>query len=167
MNTFLVVGSAACVWDDLAAWGGRPAKVIAVNRMIGAYKGRLWAGATLHHEQAEEFRASRPGKWPLFAPEQAAGVSKTFPKRDQWNGTSALYAVRIALEHGADRVVVAGAPLDDGPHFYESDSLRRWLAQYRMGWTKHMPQIKDRVRSMSGWTREALGHPFEGDWLND
>ncbi|QCG93962.1 hypothetical protein E6C67_08415 [Azospirillum sp. TSA2s] len=166
MTPWLIIGSAACVWDDLAQWGDRPARVIAVNRMIGAYKGKLWAGATLHPELAAEFRASRPGKWPLFAPEAAPGVTRTHPKRDQWNGTSVLYAVRIALAQGAERVVVAGAPLDDGPHFYDSPSLRRYLAQYRMGWSRYADELDGRVRSLSGWTRELLGHPFEGDWLN-
>lgn len=166
MTPWLIIGSAACVWDDLAAWGDRPARAIAVNRMIGAYKGRLWAGATLHPELAAEFRASRPGKWPLFAPKEASGVTRIHPKRDQWNGTSVLYAVRIALAHGAERVAVAGAPLDEGPHFDHDGTLRPHLTQYRLSWSRYTDELGGRVRSLSGWTRDLLGHPLDGGWLN-
>ncbi|PWC96966.1 hypothetical protein [Azospirillum sp. TSO5] len=166
MKPYLIVASAASVWRDLDEWGSRPARVIAVNRMMGRYPGKIWMGATLHHELAAEFRLERPGAWPLVAPEGAEGVTRTFPKLDQWNGTSALYAVRIALSRGADRIVLAGAPIDEGAHCYESKSLSPWLNQYRLGWTKMLPQLRGRVRSLSGWTQSLLGSPFDGDWLN-
>jgi hypothetical protein len=35
---------------------------------------------------------------------------------------------------------------------------------YRKGWERKLPDIKDRVRSMSGWTKELLGKPTKG-WL--
>jgi len=161
---WLVVGCAACALDDLAVWGSRPARVLAVNRMMIDFPGDLWGGVTLHPEFAAGYRAGRGGDWPLFAPALAGGVSDLHPKLDMWNGSSALYGVRIALAHGARHVVVAGAPLDAGPHCYESISLRRHLTQYRAGWERARPDIAGRVRSLSGWTMSLLGYP-DDRWL--
>ena len=166
MTAWLIVGSAACVWDDMARWGKHKGRTIVVNRMIEQYQGRIWAGATLHPEMAEQFRAARAGNWRLYAPEPAEGVSHVHPKLRMWNGSSVLYAVRIALAEGADRVVVAGAPLDDSPHCYaDGTSLRPHLTQYRHGWERAVPELGGRVRSLSGWTARLLGSPTD-KWLN-
>ncbi|MGQ9370344.1 hypothetical protein [Azospirillum sp. ST 5-10] len=161
---WLVVGCAAAVRDDLAAWGGRPARVLAVNRMMADFPGAIWGGATLHPEFAPAYRAGRAGDWPLVAPEPAAGVSDVHPKLDMWNGSSSLYAVRVALARGARRVVLAGAPLDAGPHHDGAPSLRRHLRQYRLGWERALPDLAGRVRSLSGWTMGLLGRP-DDRWL--
>lgn len=161
-DVFLVIGSAATVTADLAAWGDRPAQAIAVNRAIRSYPGDLWAGATLHPELAAEF--ARPGVR-LFAPEAMEGVTDLFPKRDMLNGTSALYAVRIALGHGARRVVVAGCPLDGGAYCDDRPPMRRWLNQYRTAWQYARRELAGRVWSLSGWTAGLLGTP-DHHWLS-
>lgn len=157
MNTFLIVGSAATVAADLEAWGDRPANVIAVNKAIRALPERPWAGATLHPEKAESF--AREGV-PLYSWRAGNGIDRVFPKAEMWNGTSALYAVRIALAAGAERVVLAGCPLDGGAYCDGRTFETKHLNQYRLGWLKAAARKElDRVTSLSGWTRELLGAP--------
>lgn len=167
MRVWLVMGSASCVYDDIAGIPPADYTVLAVNSMCALSPVPIWGGATLHPENAMHYRAGRPGDWRLFSWAMTSGVTDLFPKMDQWNGTSALYAVRVAMSLGAERIVVVGAPLDDGPHAaggYRNASLAPHLRQYRIGWEKAVPVIRDKVRSASGWTAELLGRPSQ-DWL--
>ena len=51
-----------------------------------------------------------------------------------------------------------------GPgHFFNPEAWRAAEAHHK-GWHQALPQIKDRARSMSGWTAELLGKP-EAEWL--
>ena len=84
---------------------------------------------------------------------------------DEWHGTSSLYAVRIAIELGsAEKIILAGCPMDQSGHYYDREDLGLYLETYRKGWLSAYPRIKDIVRSYSGWTRELLGEPTE-EWL--
>ena len=161
-GTFLVVGSAACVWSDLEKFGDQAASVIAVNRMIVDYPGKLWGAASFHEDLAAAWKRESQRPVTLYCPTAANGVEVVVPHgNDRWHGTSALYAVQIALEFGkADRVVLAGCPLDDSDHIYQTSNLREYLEEYRAGWVAMLPVIRGIVTSLSGWTRELLGAPF-------
>ena len=98
-----------------------------------------------------------------FTRNQQSGDVERY-NRSNWGGSSALYATRIALEEGWDRVILCGVPLTG------RESLGIYADQtgyqvYRVGWEKHLNEIKDYVRSMSGWTKELLGEPT-AEWLN-
>lgn len=88
-------------------------------------------------------------------------------KLDQWaSGSSGLFAVRAAYELGARRVVLAGVPMDARAHFVESTVHKvgkPWAssASHRRAWTdrKVEPRLRERTRSLSGWTREHFGAP--------
>ncbi len=172
MLPWLVVGSAACVATDLATWGDRPAQVVAVNRQISDYPGVIAAGASLHQELVPEWRASRTQAepWALHLHEPADGADVVTPLPDGWHGTSALYAVAVAMSLGAERVILVGCPIDDAPHYYPGPTLYNapplapWLAYYRRGWRTAYPTIAGLVTSLSGWTRDLLGEPDE-EWL--
>ncbi len=89
-----------------------------------------------------------------------------------WNqGSSGLFAVRVALALGYERVILAGVPLDDSPRYHDTP-LRPidWPAggasdraaareKYRAAWRELEPELRGRVSSASGWTRELLGAP--------
>ena len=139
--------------------------MIAVNRMAADYPGELWASATLHPDIWGPIKQQSRREVALFAPQPYHGVDFLFPHTETISGTSALYAVRIALAlGGADRIVLAGCPLDDGPHYDSAATISDCLAVYRDGWRRALPELRNTVRSLSGWTRELLGEPTD-EWL--
>lgn len=180
----LVLGGAACRWEDVERATGMIGRrwdlVVGVNEACckrdGA--GRAWTGpfdvlATLHAEKVFRWRHARAemvrslGRSPAWDPYEVwSSVRRTAVDRHfrGWtNGSSGLYAVSVALEMGATRVVVCGCPLDDRENAFRGE---RWTAfnRYRAGWTKRAEELRPRVRSMSGWTAELLGTP-DARWL--
>ena len=91
------------------------------------------------------------------------GVDRVIPKPPQGiGGTSALFAVRVALTFGYDRVILAGVPLDDSGRFFDPPGAPHvWPhAQDRGPWElAAKAEFGDRVTSCSGWTAELLGEP--------
>ncbi len=79
---------------------------------------------------------------------------------DWWkpSGSSALLGVQAALGLGYQKIILCGCPLT-GKNLsgggYET---------FRQGWEAHAGDLKDSVRSMSGWTADFLGHPTD-EWL--
>jgi hypothetical protein len=84
-------------------------------------------------------------------------------------GTSGLMAVMVALAIGFTRVVIAGIPLDDKPHFWAPawESVPQFKSQTQITtWCEARDiWLKDRVRSMGGRTRQWLGYPSK-EWLD-
>ena len=84
---------------------------------------------------------------------------------EKFGGSVAMLATIVALEMGYNRVVLAGCPMDDSPHFWdlcldERPKLALDGPSIRDCWTLAKDvYFKDRVRSLSGWTRELLGGP--------
>ena len=74
-------------------------------------------------------------------------------------GSSALLGTLWALAHGYQRIVLCGCPLQ-GKNKFGGDYYR----QFHSGWRYRYEEIKNHVRSMSGWTSEFLGKPTE-EWL--
>lgn len=157
MIAWLVIGSAACVWDDLSRWPVTDeTPVVAVNHMILDAPGNLIAGATLHPEMAAQWACRGV---PIYAPSAGKGPEIEAPHCQDWYGTSGLFGIEVALWLGAERIVLAGCPIDETPHYYDGATLMPWLEHYRDGWMASLPEIKGRVKSLSGWTREILGEP--------
>jgi len=156
---FLVVGSAACVHDDLARLPVRPDQVVALNRQIRALPAAPHYGATVHPEKAQEF--SRDGVT-LVGTKPLPGVDVVWDGRPTFrHGTSALYACGWIMDpEPPSMIVLAGCPIDETPHFYDDTSaLGDSLSAYRHFWHEALPLVKNRVFSMSGWTRDLLGSP--------
>jgi hypothetical protein len=161
----LVVGGAACVWDDIASlapW--TPDIVVAANDAIAAYPGRLDHAATLHPEYLAGWRAVRGrnggnvdyATWSRRNPDLADRILTG------WNrGSSGLFAIGVALEMGANRVVLAGVPMTaEAAHFFDPAPWDA-AARYREAWEKRVDAMRGRVFSCGGWTRELLGGPEE------
>lgn len=154
----LVVGSAECVWDDLRHAPEDIGGVIAVNSMIRDYPNPLMIfGASVHFEKARQFR--RDGI-PMVCPALQDGVDICYDQQPFRRGTSALYAVGFALLIGARQVILAGAPLDESPHYNEARNLDAELSCYRDPWQECLKTLRGRVFSLSGWTRDLLGSPL-------
>jgi hypothetical protein len=177
MKIALVLGGADCVFDDIAAFrafGVEPDIVTGCNDVIARWEGHLSAACTLHPSRFDRWLRER-AEAGLSAP-GFAYVDEC--KGDKWgfdetpykfegqksSGSSGLYALIFALvDLGADRAVICGIPMENRPHFHGPAPWGGYRF-HRRGWSDALPQIKDRARSLSGWTREILGAP-DREWL--
>lgn len=175
----LVIGGANTVWADVEAALeiGEFDGVVACNDVGALWPGPLDGWATLHPEKLRLWveRRSRNGYPPaaeVFQYEHRTGLAKgatrateyRFPGQ-QHSGSSGLFALKVALvDLGFERAVLCGVPMSsDLEHFYETKPWRGAMSHQR-GWNEVWPQIGDRARSMSGWTRERMGEP-DKEWL--
>lgn len=169
----LILGSAASLWADLVTLGPWSSVVMAVNRAGASYPGRLDHWVSLHPEQLGGFMAARAeigGNIDCTTWCQRGDPTTrvdVVPQAMECSGSSGLYAVRIALGVlRAARVVLAGMPIDNSPHFYDGERLiGPAFVPYRPEWRRAaQEEFADRVRSLSGWTAELLGRP-DPTWL--
>lgn len=189
----LVLGGATTVWRDLAVLetmidGFWPGLVFAVNDLACTWPRRIDYWVTIHAEKLKTVSGWRnpngPNGWIACRrangyPDAGQIVSHVgkFPNGTtvdkvvkQWDsGSSGLLAVAAAYSVGCQRVVLCGCPMDDRPHFAESvvhDSRMRWssVRAHRQAWEKNLKRLRERTRSLSGWTRKVLGAPTL-EWL--
>lgn len=174
------MGGAQCVWGDLKALEamiGRawPGWIVAAND-VGSHLSVLHHWVTLHPEKMRKWEKDRRDNG--HPTEYIRWGRRIHPDLDlqakSWGGgSSGLLAVAVAVDKlGAERVVLCGTPLNRTPHFDESTvhpTGKTWSSansHWRV-WTKDTvkARLKDRVRSMSGRTRDLLGEPT-AEWLN-
>lgn len=183
MRTCLVLGGADNVWSDLEAALdlGEYSGLVTCNDVTAAYPGRIDACASLHSCQwpgwlAERERRGFERPLTVFGHLEAKGGLRTnqvdvfteyrFPGQDR-SGSSGLFALKVALvDLGYHRAVLCGVPMSAKQrHFFDA---KDWsgASAHTAGWHQALPQIRDRARSMSGFTRELLGEPTE-EWLGN
>lgn len=78
-----------------------------------------------------------------------------------------MLATHVALEVGANRVMLCGIPLDPAmPHYHDGQKGKLWTEakKYHKHWVDSVTWFDGRVRSMSGWTADLLGIPSKR-WL--
>lgn len=170
----IIAGSARDFWHD---WSQAPidADVFAVNHAglfvpraqhLVSVHAAFIGGIALARASIRITRGSgTDSQFLAHAPSAALGVTNVWPEwLFPWSGgggTSALFAVRVALHLGYERVVLVGVPLDASGHVF--DPPEKTMGHdfnndsARAAWDD--PQIKDRVRSYSGWTRAFFGAP--------
>ena len=174
MTSALVIGGAACVWDDLA--GARelftPDIVIAANTIA------------IEIERVDHWVSYHPGKFagwlerrrkrgfadPALWAHQSVKPGPDIKEVEFEKGTSGLLATIIALRNlQAERIVLAGVPMTPEPFFDGPDGhSKKWVHhlenRYRGHWLEAVPELVPVVRSMSGFTQELLGAPTR-EWL--
>jgi hypothetical protein len=74
------------------------------------------------------------------------------------SGSSALLGAQAALKLGYSRIILCGCPLEG------KNASGGAYDSFRIGWINKQKFLNDRVRSMSGWTKELLGAPTD-EWL--
>lgn len=172
MGDLIALGGAKGVWDELGeALELFPhSDVGAVNDAGKDYPGRLTVWATLHANDKKLNAWQRQRALNGFNTDYVTIANKDHPLprvdrvvNEYWSGTSGLYLVQVALfTLGYDRVICCGMPLTQSPHYFSDEDWKSFHL-YRRGWMKAAEDLNGRVKSMSGWTRELLGHPR--DWL--
>ena len=171
MNTLIIIGSAPCDAADLAALVdlARGADLIngtfdlmAIGLDAISCRLPLKYVATNHHEDIpaiRERRAAMGGNldYRLISFKPGPGVDIVQPLGPV-SGSSSLLGALAAITLGYDRIVLCGCPLaGNAPEGNPYEA-------FRPGWSAEFRAVRDRVRSMSGWTRELLGAPTAG-WL--
>lgn len=178
MATCLILGSADCLHDDLARYAGPVDGCVACNDAGAEWPGRLDAWVTLHpshwvhkgwlaarrrngYPDALELRTNNTADVKnLFAANgiEAVQTEYCFPGQEH-SGSSGMFAAKVALiDLGFERAVLCGIPMTPTPHFYGGPA---WdvAGRYLQRWRDVPAEYKDRIRSMSGATRELLGAP--------
>jgi hypothetical protein len=186
----LVIGTAACVHDDLAAFQLLPAapyEVFIVNeafRFVSSWD--HWV--SLHPEKMAGWReeAAAMGRatyyrgimLPDLDPDDwDAAIKKGRPvdfphTRHDWrvpkcdtSGSSGLFAARLAIRAGYGRVVLAGIPMDNSPHVGRTEP---WADRdgFAAAWIAAEQELNGKVLSFSGWSSGFLGKPTSQWWCH-
>lgn len=172
MTLALVLGSADCLFDDIEDFYrlGHADVVAACNDAIPMWTGHLSAACSLHQNKLSGWLKQRQENG-LELPDYAYAfegrswdVTPYKFEGQEATGSSGLYALKVALcDLGATHAVLCGIPMDQRGHFFNPASWRGHRS-HRKGWEQALPAIKDRARSMSGWTAELLGKP-DAAWM--
>jgi hypothetical protein len=178
VRTALVLGGAACLHDDLAAYAGPIDGVVATNEGGIEWPGDLDAWVSLHPEFFPTWRGARAARGRSEAaafychhtrahsPSYVVATALELPGQIAgYSGSSGLLAAKVALvDLGFDRIVLAGMPLTPSPHLsgrmtWTQGGGLHAVDGFRQAWLQVDAEWRRRMRSMSGWTRTLLGAP--------
>lgn len=174
MTVALVLGGAQCLHDDVkAALQLFTPDIIMAVKDIGITWPKVDYWATLHPERlpkelAQRRAANLPDPKAIYTYKglaAAQGLGIEIRHLATKGGSSGLLGTEAALLV-ADKAVLVGIPLDPKQVHYRRPKKGGWppATMYRQAWKAVYPQLKGRVRSMSGWTKELLGAPTL-EWL--
>lgn len=179
----VIVGDAACVWDDLERFGCRVSHrrgevgksgwhFLTVNKIVETFPGNIEhaysndATGLLKFIEAkrQEYRTEFDG--PRHTHSCHKGAKWHWP----WGGwgTSGLGATFVGKMLGYDRAVLCGIPLDESPHngeppWRKTNFTREAPSTVTGTINKHWQRAREawggNLKSMSGRTREWFGAP--------
>jgi hypothetical protein len=170
----IVLGSAACIWEDY--YKARKifpgADLMTINLTACFWFQKLCDKAIYIHHWASldpAFFELRDAY--LLGETWTHCITKTPRVDHRWNvkadGSSGLFGVRVGLGLGYQKIILAGIPMTPMPHLYDFPETRLdWPDQshVRDSWLWSVEnEFQGRVKSCSGWSRELLGsvHDFE------
>jgi UDP-2-acetamido-3-amino-2,3-dideoxy-glucuronate N-acetyltransferase len=183
-KSVVVCGDAIGVWRDLEQFGcrsdrgcGRVEKegwdFLTVNKLVETFPGNIEHCYSNAANLLPKWVDARRQEYTEFAaPKHMHSCNQGIQWRWPWggHGTSGLGAILVAVGLGYERIVLCGMPLDDGPHNGEPFWRRTTFASTETAgpvgggmdaaWKKAKQfAFEDKVRSMSGRTKEWLGAP--------
>lgn len=182
MCSVVIFGRANGVWEELAeALSSYPFDyVIGVGSAVVDYPGRVDVLVSFHIELMSTWLDRRRAKGfsgiPTLFSSSYKGRTKPARAKEQSGltvhyvqcagGSSGLIATKVALNAlKATRVVLAGIPMQASSGAYDKDTPWKEAAIHQGPWKRDVNELKDKVRSMSGWTQELLGSP-DISWFN-
>lgn len=174
-GNLIIIGGARCVWEDYvqAEKAGFSGSVMAVND-VGLYYDRpLNHWVSMHASFLFHWVALRKGH-SMMGHETLTHTREPYPGiRVAWDiqpygWTSGMFATQVAVALGYERILLCGIPQDGTGRFFDPpwmpggehddrNSKKAWRSI-----VENTPELRARVRSMSGWTREIYGGPL---WL--
>lgn len=168
----LVIGTARCVWDDLARLGAWDGAAMAINDMIEHYPRRLTDVFSLYPDLLPGWMATRAtrfygidGHRPDTHSHRGGHIDRVWPPAVT-GGTSGLGATLAGLMLGHAPVILAGVPMKNMGHYYDPPDAPTGAPEQRhvqLRWDEMAKKfLAGRVFSLSGWTRELLGAPPSG-----
>ena len=167
----LVLGCATSVWEDAekALTLCKPSCVIVINDMIARWPTPAQHAVTFHPEKMDAWCSARtvagyPQIETYWSYKPAKGVDRVVRKPGY--GSSGLFAARIATEQLKCAVVLAGVPISrEAAHIGNPGKPWTQDKSFQGAWRRQV-ELRSKVRSMSGWTRELLGEPTP-EWIAD
>jgi hypothetical protein len=169
----IVLGGATSVWSELAAARQLAPEhiVIGTNHAARDFDGPLHSFVSMHAEILGKWIAERRAKGfsdalNLWSAEHRGGGADIHNLKRIRNvgGSSGLLAVRVAIEIGADKIILCGVPMCQNGRHYDRSMKWQEAAQYLPAWHTQLPRLKDKVRSFSGETFKMFGAPTR-EWL--
>jgi hypothetical protein len=172
--TAIVLGGAECWQDDLekakALIGNRPIKFFLVNDQIKSFP-EPGVACTLHPDKLNGHvawlqhrrKAGLPEPEQIWSHRKHAAATHDTASKD-WQGSSGLFAVQVALRAGYQRIIACGVPMTVEGNHYERHQKWQSAIAFRQGWVRCKNELAAHLRSMSGWTAEQFGQPDE-EWL--
>src|SRR5205085_3452497 len=81
-------------------------------------------------------------------------------------GSSGLIGVEVARAIGERKIILCGIPMEpDAAHYDENAKWNEALVHQKI-WENRIPELRNVVKSMSGWTQQVLGAPTS-QWLHE
>jgi hypothetical protein len=195
MKRALVIGCAKGVWEEVdQAYAmlrqidpGATFNVYCVKLAGVHWKGGYFSWITLHPEFMDKYEKQRADLGyhksyeivgPLANQVGMHGKEGNISRRVSYrypgmtgSASSGGFGIKVALDDGNNRVVVAGIPMTmEAGHFTRGDT---WTTEKGMissrdsfipGFEHSLKYFLGKVKSFSGWTKEKLGEPTP-DWL--
>ena len=174
----LILAAAPCLFADARralACGGFDAFYVVNGAAMHWPLADWWV--TGHPEDLPRWRREREAAgWPMPPVVSAPHKGRPTEGVDRWTDvrwpdmpkhriTSTLLAAKVALEDGARRVVICGAPLDSSGHLDPDAPQDHDYHRYRQGLMWAALKVFDgRVRGTSGYPAELLGEVTR-EWL--
>lgn len=169
-GNLIIVGGARCVWDDYmrVIEKGFDGSAMAVNDVGMYFDKPINHWVSVHAGFLCFWAALRKGH---RNDQFSTHTNESFPGIDMaWDiqptgWTSGMFAAQVGVALGYDKIVLCGLPQDDTGRFCDPP----WAGggehadkNSKKGFrtiVEQTPELKARVRSMSGWTKEVFGEP--------
>ena len=177
--TALVIGRAKGVWEEVEQAKDMTVfdHVLVVGKAGIDYPDGIDHWVSFHTMLFERWALLRSKKgypealnyWGAIYRRRPGADPPTFDKPISYTrcegGSSGLVAVMVALnELGAQRVVLAGIPMKAEAGHYDEAGIWKEAGKYFPTWEERFDELNNRVKSMSGRTRDLLGAP-NIEWL--
>ena len=171
-GNLIIIGGARCVWYDYIKLEetGFSGSVMAVNDVGMYFDKPLNHWVSMHASYLVQWASLRKGH-SMMGHECLTHTREASPGiRAHWDiqpygWTSGTFAMQVAVALGYDRIVLCGIPQDGTGRFFDPP----WMpgGEHNDGNSKkafrniieYCPEMKARIRSMSGWTKEVFGGP--------
>lgn len=165
----IIAGGAYCLWQDyhkLPSEFKKAADVMVINATGLYWPHNFQHWVSLHRENFKSYRKFCFKSYVTHSNRVATCVDRVW-NIESWGADSSLFACKVALRLGYDRIILIGVPLDGGPRFYDPEGAKCYFDTTNLHdiWKTDSSEFENKVRSISGYTKDLLG-PITEEWIN-